>query len=158
MQPDGTREPWSARLQRLLEQLEERIRPDVMLIDSRAGIDEVASACVTDLGANLVLLFALEGSQTWSGYRILFKHWLRAGVAESVRERLQLVAATTPDTEGRLNYLETLRENGYDLFAASLYDEIQAGKVIDDLWHFEAADEAAPHTPGKCAGTQALPA
>jgi hypothetical protein len=147
MQPDGTREPWSARLQRLLEQLEARIRPDVMLIDSRAGIDEVASACVTDLGANLVLLFALEGSQTWSGYRILFEHWLRAGVAESVRERLQLVAATTPDTEGRLNYLETLRENGYDLFAASLYDEIQAGKVIDDLWHFEAADEAAPHTP-----------
>lgn len=147
MQPDGTREPWSGRLQRLLEKLEARILPDVMLIDSRAGIDEVASACVTDLGANLVLLFALEGSQTWSGYRILFEHWRRAGVAESVRERLQLVAATTPDTEGRLNYLETLRENGYDLFAASLYDEIQAGEAVGDLWHFEAAIEAAPHAP-----------
>jgi hypothetical protein len=147
IQPDGARESWSSRLHRLLQALEGRIRPDVVLIDSRAGIDEVASACVTDLGANLVLLFALEGSQTWSGYRILFEHWRRAGVAESVRERLQLVAATTPDTEGRLNYLETLRENGYDLFAASLYDEIQAGEAIGDRWHFEAADEAAPHAP-----------
>lgn len=147
IQPDGARESWSSRLHRLLQALEERICPDVVLIDSRAGIDEVASACVTDLGANLVLLFALEGSQTWSGYRILFEHWRRAGVAESVRERLQLVAATTPDTEGRLNYLETLRENGYDLFAASLYDEIQAGEAGGDRWHFEAADEAAPHAP-----------
>lgn len=143
----GGRESWSSRLLRLLQALEGRIRPDVVLIDSRAGIDEVASACVTDLGANLVLLFALEGSQTWSGYRILFEHWRRAGVAESVRERLQLVAATTPDTEARLNYLETLRENGYDLFAASLYDEIQAGEAVGDRWHFEPADDTAPHAP-----------
>lgn len=147
IRPDGTRESWSSRLQRLLQALEEGIRPDVILIDSRAGIDEVASACVTDLGANLVLLFALEGSQTWSGYRILFEHWRRAGVAESVRERLQLVAATTPDTEARLSYLETFRENGYDLFADSLYDEIQAGEAIGDRWHFEVADDAAPHAP-----------
>jgi hypothetical protein len=147
MQSDGTRESWSCRLRRVLQALEERIRPDVVLIDSRAGIDEVASACVTDLGANLVLLFALDGSQTWSGYRILFEHWRRAQVAESVRERLQLVAAMTPDTEARLDYLETLRENGYDLFAASLYDEIQAGEALGDRWHFEAVDDAAPHAP-----------
>jgi hypothetical protein len=147
MQSDGTRESWSCRLRRVLQALEERIRPDVVLIDSRAGIDEVASACVTDLGANWVLLFALDGSQTWSGYRILFEHWRRAQVAESVRERLQLVAAMTPDTEARLDYLETLRENGYDLFAASLYDEIQAGEALGDRWHFEAVDDAAPHAP-----------
>lgn len=156
MQPDGTRVSWSSRLQRLLQALEGRIRPDVVLIDSRAGIDEVASACVTDLGANLVLLFALEGSQTWMGYRILFEHWRRAGVAELVRERLQLVAATTPDTEARLSYLETLRENGYDLFAASLYDEIQAGEAVGDRWHFEAAMDAAPHAPWEVRWHQSL--
>jgi hypothetical protein len=146
VQSDGTRESWSCRLRRVLQALEERIRPDVVLIDSRAGIDEVASACVTDLGANLVLLFALDGSQTWSGYRILFEHWRRAQVAESVRERLQLVAAMTPDTEARLDYLETLRWNGYNLFSA-LYDEIQAGEALGDRWHFEEVDDAAPHAP-----------
>jgi len=111
---------------------------------------------VTDLGANLVLLFALEGSQTWTGYRILFEHWRRAGVAELVRERLQLVAAVTPDTEARLNYLETLRENGYDLFASSLYDEIRPGEAVGDRWHFDAADDTAPHAPWEVRWHQSL--
>lgn len=64
---DGRRETWSARLERLLQALEARVRPDVVLIDSRSGIDEIASACITDMGANLILLFALEGEQTWNG-------------------------------------------------------------------------------------------
>ena len=147
IRPDGTRESWSGRLQRLLDALVERLRPDIVLIDSRAGIDEVASACVTELGGNLVLLFALEGNQTWTGYRILFEHWRRAGVAESVRERVQRVSALTPDTEDRLNYLATLRENGYELFASSLYDEIEPGEVVGNRWHFDTADDTAPHAP-----------
>jgi len=40
---NGAREPWSARLDRLLNDLEQRLQPDVILMDSRAGIDEVAS-------------------------------------------------------------------------------------------------------------------
>nr|VFJ60607.1 MAG: hypothetical protein BECKFW1821B_GA0114236_10583 [Candidatus Kentron sp. FW] len=61
---EGIREPWSERLRRLLDALEERWRPDVVLIDSRAGIDEVASACLTDLSATMILLFAIDGDQT----------------------------------------------------------------------------------------------
>src|SRR5690606_32409458 len=90
LRADGTRETWSSRLGRLLRDLEERIQPDVTLIDSRSGIDEIASACITELGANLILLFALEGEQTWNGYRMLFEQWLRAGVAQQIRERLQV--------------------------------------------------------------------
>lgn len=163
-QADGTREPWSSRLQRLLQALEERIRPDVVLIDSRAGIDEVASTCVTDLGANLVLLFALEGSQTWSGYRILFEHWRRAGVAGLIRERLKSVAAMVPEVD-RIDYLEGLRERAYQVFVDALYDEIappppeaiEREKVGDrevwrvrqfvEGWNFDEADEGAPHYP-----------
>jgi hypothetical protein len=161
--PDGTREPWSDRLKRLLQALEERISPDVILIDSRAGIDEVASACVTDLGANLVLLFALEGSQTWSGYRILFEHWQRAHAAEAIRERLQIVAALVPETDS-VEYLEGLRENSYDVFTDTLFDEIAppspdaVGPTPDDErkwrvgelaegWNFDEADESSPHYP-----------
>lgn len=164
LQADGAREPWSSRLQRLLQALEEHIRPDVVLIDSRAGIDEVASTCVTDLGANLVLLFALEGSQTWSGYRILFEHWRRAGVAEQIRERLKSVAALVPEVD-RIDYIEGLRERAYSTFAEALYDNIEPPtsdaigpeKVgdqerwrVDALvegWHFDEADEGAPHYP-----------
>lgn len=69
----------------------------VILLDSRAGIDEVASSCVTDLGAKLVLLFAIDSEQTWSGYRILFQHWRTSGVVQAIRERLQMVGAVIPE-------------------------------------------------------------
>lgn len=142
----GEKENWSQRLQRLIDALERQWAPDVILIDSRAGIDEVASSCVTDLGANLVLLFSLEGSQTWSGYKILFDHWLRAQVVVSMRERLQIVAALTPETE-RIEYLDGLRDNAYNLFASSLYDEVPAGETTENAWHFESTDDSAPHAP-----------
>ncbi len=162
---DGSRETWSVRLQRLLQLLEARMQPDVVLIDSRAGIDELASACVTDLGANLLLLFATEGSQTWSGYRILFDHWRRGGVAPQIRERLRNVAAMVPELD-RIAYLEGLRERAYGVFADTLYDDIpppdpdaisyernkdgravwRVGEVVEG-WNFDEADEGAPHYP-----------
>jgi hypothetical protein len=161
LQADGTRETWSARLGRLLQALESRIQPDVILIDSRSGIDEIASACITDMGANLILLFALEGSQTWNGYRMLFEQWLRAGVAQQIRERLQVVGAIVPELD-RVGYLAGLREHSYEIFVDTLYDEIapielgEAGRRLDGTWRvgqlsegwsFDEADETAPHHP-----------
>ena len=137
--------PWSQRLQRLISALEERWTPDVILIDSRAGIDEVASACVTDLGANLVLLFALDGDQTWSGYRILFRHWRTTGVVREIRERLQIVGALIPELNS-IDYTIGLREEAWSLFADELYDEVAAGTAaIGDTWSFDSADEGGPH-------------
>lgn len=140
-------ESWSQRLQRLITALEVRWTPDVILIDSRAGIDEVASACVTDLGANLVLLFALDGDQTWSGYRILFRHWRTTGVVREIRERLQIVGALIPELDS-VDYMVGLREAAWSLFSEELYDELPAGTAATDgLWSFDSVDEAAPHYP-----------
>lgn len=143
---DGSRENWSKRLRRLISALEKQLTPDVILIDSRAGIDEVASSCVADMGANLVLLFAIEGSQTWMGYRILLDYWKNAGAVNLIRERLQIISALTPETD-RISYLEGLRESAYDLFADTLYDEIPPGEPASAKWHFEPSDETAPHHP-----------
>lgn len=143
---DGSREAWLARLKRLLEKLEHRYKPDVVLLDSRAGIDEIASSCVAGLGANLVLLFAQEGEQTWSGYNVLFKHWSRSGDARDIRTRLQIVGAMIPELD-QLTYQEGLRERAYDLFAETLYDNIPAGAYAGELWHFDPADDTAPHAP-----------
>lgn len=143
---DGTRVTWSERLQRLIDDLEKRYQPDVVLIDSRAGIDEVASSCVTDLGASLVLLFAIEGTQTWNGYRIIFDYWRRMGVIRSIRERLQIVAALTPEVD-QIDYLQSLQDRAYTLFAETQYDSIPPGETAIDRWHFESADETAPHYP-----------
>jgi len=156
---DGTREVWSTRLNRLIDALTEHITPDVILIDSRSGIDEVACACVTDLGATLVLLFAQEGEQTWNGYRMLFEQWQRADVARKIRERLQVVGGLIPEL-GRIDYLKDLRESAYRVFLETLYDEIppaaklgEPGRKLDgswslrNAWSFDEADDTAPHAP-----------
>jgi hypothetical protein len=128
----------------LINTLEERIKPDIILIDSRAGIDEVSSACITDLGASLVLLFAIEGEQTWSGYRILFQNWLKTGVAREIRERLQLVGALIPELDSAA-YFSSLQEDAWNLFIEELYDETAMG--ANDGWSFDKIDEEAPHSP-----------
>lgn len=141
---DGSREIWSTRLHRLLDQFEARYQPDVVLIDSRAGIDEISSACITDLGANLILLFALEGSQTWMGYQILFDHWLKTGVIQKIRERLQMVCALTPETE-REAYLQVMREKAWSLMSEACYEAIAPGAAEIAEWSFDIDDEDAPH-------------
>lgn len=140
------REGWSQRLGRLINALEAEIKPDVILIDSRSGIDDVSSSCVTDLGASLVLLFAVDGEQTWSGYELLFDYWRRADVSEAIREQLQLVGAMIPEI-GTKDYFDSLREKGCDLFTDGLYDAVPSGETLDSYWNFDNVDETAPHYP-----------
>lgn len=143
----GGRETWSQRLARLLDALESRLKPDVILIDSRAGIDDVAASCVTSLGAALVLLFAIDGEQTWEGYRALLRHWNRAHKALDIRDRLQMIGAMIPDDEGRSSYFTGLREHAWNAFADELYDEVPAGESTAERFSFDETDESAPHHP-----------
>lgn len=130
---DGHRESWSQRLRRLLDVLERRWQPDVVLIDSQSGIDEVASACLSELGASLILLFAIDGDQTWTGYQALFRHWRKGGSVRDIRDRLQVVGAMIPET-GAQDYFDGLQERAWDVFREDLYD-------------FDLADKTAPHYP-----------
>lgn len=150
--PDGQRQTWAERLLRMIQQLEERHQPTIVLIDSRAGIDEVASACVTDLAAERIYLFALDSLQTWQGYRILFEHWRLHGVASKIRKQLQVVGALLP-TWGDQAFPQAtaqLLENAYLTFSQSLYDEEVAGAALplaDEPFNFDLPDTDAPHSP-----------
>ncbi|MEO5362065.1 MAG: P-loop NTPase [Magnetococcus sp. DMHC-8] len=137
-------ETWSSRLNRLVNRLEQELSPNTILIDARAGIDEVAAACVTGLGAHTVLMFAIQGRQTWTGYHALFSYWQQLGVIEKIRRRLQLVAGLVPDDERRLEYLATMRSDAYQLFEDT-YDAVAPGAIGD--WSFAEDDYYAPHAP-----------
>jgi hypothetical protein len=166
---EGQRQNWSERLQRLILALEQKHQPSIVLIDSRAGIDEVASACVTDLAAQRIYLFAVDSLQTWQGYRMLFDHWRLHGVAPIIRERLQVVGALIP-TWGDGAFTQAthqLRENAYSLFSGSLYDEAwpEADEDADgpdstpvDLFNFDLPDRTAPHNPCAIGWNQAFAA
>lgn len=139
----GTTEAWEQRLVRLLLGLEEARRPDVVLLDTRAGLADLASVAVTELGAD-VLLFAVGTEQTWSAYRLLFEHWRRTDAITKLRERLQIVAALVPETE-RQAYLSAFRQDSWNLFLEHVYDAL--GEAETEGFSFDLTDQSAPHHP-----------
>jgi len=142
---DNSRELWQERLNRLLKDLENARRPDVVLIDARAGIDEVSAACITAIGAELILLFAVDSDQTWSGYDILFQHWTQSGSAQNIRERLQIIGALVPETN-RQEYIDSLCEHAWNLFSR-LYDKVPPGELSSEYFNYDKSDIEAPHYP-----------
>jgi hypothetical protein len=135
---------FGGRLHRLILSLEERMKPDITLLDSRAGLHDIAAVAVTRMGATS-LLFAVDTAQTWEGYRALFQAWrLHFDRAERFRENLKIVAAQIPETETSA-YLESFQQNAYDLFADNLYVETPPGEELG--FNFDLNDADAPHSP-----------
>lgn len=138
--PDGA--DLAVRLDRLLAGLERVHAPDVVLLDSRAGMHDISAAAVPRLGGT-VLLFAGATSQTWLGYRLLFSTWRRDRAALSrFRDRLRVVAAQVPET-GREAYLDRLRLHAYDLLSSFTYEQSDAA----DAFTYDVPDPDAPHSP-----------
>lgn len=146
---------FAARMIQFVEALEEQERPDVVLIDSRAGLHDLAAVSIVSL-ADVALLFSANSQQNWDGYRHLFKHWQRIpDIARQVRDRLQIVYGLFPETDQEDRVKSFLR-NSWDLFRDTLYDEIPAESspgAIDaapdgsDRFSFDESDVAAPHFP-----------
>lgn len=148
---------FAARMQYVVQRLEAQERPDVVLIDSRAGLHDVAAISITSL-ADTALLFATDGAQNWLGYAQLFAHWQhRPKVCAQVRERLAIVQALAPkgNREARSN---AFLNHAYELFSSTLYDDIappSANAVVappvtafdDNFYNPDMGDEAAPHFP-----------
>ena len=136
---------WTARLRRLLERLESDFEPEVVLLESRNGLHDVAAATVTDLDAQ-VLLFAVDSESHWTDYDILFRHWERHDLAVRIRERLSIVSALTPEL-GTERYLQRFREHAWHLFRDQLYDDLSSPGDAGDAFSFDLRDDDAPHAP-----------
>ena len=110
--------PWATRLGRMLDGLEVRLEPTVVLLDSRSGLHDIAAAAVTDIDAR-VLLFAANSEAGWADYEVLFRHWRESGLAAPIRERLSFVSALTPP-KNRAAYLDRFGERTRELFREHL--------------------------------------
>ncbi len=144
----GGIERFPSRMARLVKALEKQESPDVILIDSRAGLHDLAAVNIVAL-ATRAFLFAVDSAQTWQGYRLLFSHWqFYPEVARKVRERLAIVDTLFPEVnqEARAN---SFLEHAYDLFSATLYDEIVPGsdRLSPDVFNYDMRDKEAPHFP-----------
>ena len=148
---------FASRLNDLVSRLERLHQADVTLIDSRAGIDDTAAAAITQLGARVTFMFAINTQQTWDAYALLFSHLQRHPSLHSeddFRSGLRLVSALTPEEAGYKGYWAAFREAAYQTCASGLYDEVEAHadgteeKLNSDRrFNFGFDDEDAPHFP-----------
>ena len=136
---------WTARLERMLSQLEKRYDPTIVLLESRNGLHDIAAATVTALDAQ-VLLFAINSDSHWTDYDILFHHWQTHRLAPSIRERLSIVSGLTPELETE-SYLKRFRERAWILFMDHLYDDVVPESQSPGDYSFDIFDQGAPHDP-----------
>jgi MinD-like ATPase involved in chromosome partitioning or flagellar assembly len=122
---------------------------DIVLIDSRAGLSEITAPSIVGLGA-MVLLFGNSQIQTINGYRgllaglgLLAKRDRALGKDADWRLRLKAVHAKASLDEVKL---AKHRDNLYELFAESLYDEDRGISELSDI-SFDINDDQAPHSP-----------
>ncbi|UNZ18013.1 AAA family ATPase [Streptomyces sp. 891-h] len=124
-------------------------RPDVVLLDSRAGIHDIAAVTISQL-CDSALLFGADNTQTWAGYGDLFAAWQSLGQAPLIREKLHMVASMVPDSVHypMRGYLETFRAHAFEHFSV-LYDEVApgAGPSPEEPFAPSLHDDWAPHTP-----------
>jgi hypothetical protein len=150
----GDGEGLAVRVRRLVERLEGQVRPDVVLIDSRAGLHETAAAAILHLDAD-VLLFATDQPTVWEGYRFLLAqlaqmaHVRPANVDDDWRLRLKMVHAKVGRTQSDV---DRFRSNAYQLWLDCLYDEAPADLGADEStpsepFTFALEEDAAPHYP-----------
>jgi hypothetical protein len=140
-------ERFSQRANRLIAALEAREKPDVVLIDSRAGLHDLAAVSIVGL-ATIALLFAVDSAQTWQGYQLLFSQWqCYPTVLKALRDRMLMVEALFPEIDpvGRAG---VFLENAYTLFSGTIYERIEPGNEPDpEVFNFDMNDTSAPHYP-----------
>ena len=140
----NTKVPWTDRLNDMITKLETARERTIVLIESRSGLHDIAAATVTDLGAH-TLLFATDSPSSWTDYKMLFSHWRDHDVAKTMRNRLSIVSALTPETDTE-KYIEGFAEQSWRLFCDHLYDEISPSST-DDAFSFDLHESSAPHNP-----------
>ncbi len=116
--------------------------PDVVLLDSRAGLHDIAAVALTQL-SSLNLLFAADTPQTWSGYRMLLSQWKNLENRTTLAERLRMVASMTP-TRDQDTYLADFADHAQSCFAEALYEDADADL---ESFNYQVNDETAPHYP-----------
>ena len=146
LQENSKQEGFPERFFRMLRELEKAEKPDVVLLDSRAGMHDIAATLLVRLPDALRLLFAGHSPQTWTGYKHMFEHWRSfSSHLATFRDGLQVVDSMMPET-GREEHRESFAAAAYSLFNETLYEDVPAGADTGEIYNFQEVDSDAPHS------------
>jgi hypothetical protein len=140
---DQTPMTFLSRTRNLIKALSQKSRYDIIFVDARAGLNESTAAAVLGLGGE-VLLFGVDSTQTFTGYRYFLSYLDRFRPAESPendwRARLRMVhAKAAGDPQKQADF----RTQAFELFADTLYD-LEEG-LEPTSFNFDYDDRTAPH-------------
>ena len=148
--PEGASVPVAVQIADMLRRFTGRDSYDVVLIDSRAGLSELAAPAILGLGTN-VLLFGTAQRQTIRGYAALFAglKLLADRDIKAQRRAEWRLSFKAVYTKAGLDELAgaRYRDELYELFADNLYDEDNDQQDDPDAISFDIDDEDAPHWP-----------
>jgi len=139
------REGFPDRFHRMLIALERQEAPDIVLLDSRAGLHDIAATLLVRVPEALRLLFATQSPQTWLGYRQLFRHWQAfPSHLPSFRDGLQMVDALMPNS-GQALHRAGFLSAAHGLFQDTIYEDVGASADDGSAYHYAKDDSEAPH-------------
>jgi hypothetical protein len=140
----------SVKIADMIRRLAGRDPYDVVLIDSRAGLSELAAPTMLGLGAT-VLLFGTAQRQTIQGYGALFAAFkILAERDRAAGERAEwrlLFKAVYAKAGMDESMAARYRDDLYELFAENLYDADETQQDNADAITFGIDDEDSPHWP-----------
>jgi hypothetical protein len=148
--PEGVSVPVAVQIADMIRRFTQPDSYDVVLIDSRAGLSELAAPAILGLGAT-VLLFGTAQRQTIRGYAALFGGLKLLAVRDIKTQRpaewrlsfKAVYAKAGMDEPTGARYRDEL----YELFADNLYDADDNQGDNPDAVSFDIDDENAPHWP-----------
>ncbi|MGW4046470.1 KGGVGR-motif variant AAA ATPase [Streptomyces sp. NPDC004721] len=150
-EPGGAPRPFAVRLEDAIAACEDQVaelsrKPDIVLLDSRAGIHDIAAVVLTRL-SGLALLFAVDNPSTWEGYRMLLSEWQRRpDRARELRERIRIVAAMF-HSAGDIGRLSTLRKHAHEMFTETLYNLPDDGNDAEPFLAPDWQEDDRPYAP-----------
>lgn len=125
---------------------------DAVLIDSRAGLAELAAPAVIGLGAT-VLLFGTAQTQTIEGYRALFAALQLLAQRDAAQGRTSEWRLTLRPVYAKASLSaeasDRFRDEIYELYSEYLYDAELEGEISPQAasLRFTQQDNSAPHAP-----------
>jgi hypothetical protein len=147
---DGVSLAVAVQISEMIRRFAGRESYDVVLIDSRAGLSELAAPPILGLGAT-VLLFGTAQWQTIQGYAALFaglRLLAERDRAAGRRAEWRFLFKAVYAKAGRDELAAArLRDDLYDLFADNLYDADDVQHANPDAVSFDIDDKDAPHWP-----------
>ena len=142
--------PVAEKISSMISRITEREQYDAVLIDSRAGLSELAAPAVLGLGAT-VLLFGTAQKQTIEGYRALFGALRLLAQRDKEQQRdaewrtmLRPVYAKA-SLDPRVS--ERFIDDMYELYSEHIYDAEGSGGETSESLRFARDDVSAPHWP-----------